>query len=114
MIGKCKLFILSALLISINVHAQWIACPIKFSHDTCAPGKDTIGRGMIVLLDTTVTSFRMTLCFNGGIMERTYTGNSFQVPFHANVGNVIVISEIISEPRQGIRVRLPAMKFVIE
>ncbi len=74
---------------------------------------DSVSHGTSVCLDTMVTSFVVSFIFDGVFREFRSMGNCYLLPMGVRSGTVVYCSQIISEPKPDVYVRLPSQKFIV-
>ena len=100
------------LLITINCRGQTGVLVIERVEGVPTLG-DSVSRGSSGCLDTMVTSFVVSFIFDGVFREFRSMGNCFALPNGVRSGTVVYCSQIISEPKPDVQVRLPSQNFFV-
>jgi hypothetical protein len=74
---------------------------------------DTVSAGTQISLDTTVTSFVVSMLYHGQFVEIHRNCNWYMLPEDVKSGTKVFCGQIIAEPRPGVKEKLPVRTFYV-
>ena len=106
------LFVLGMMGLPSSLHAQngTIVNTTPIGPETIS---DTVTAGQLICLDSAVTSFVVDMSINGPLISQSYHGCCFVLTRRVKPGTKIYVSQIISEPQKGNKVKLPGRQFYV-